>query len=204
MALLIKSSLFTGKKIHMKIFKNSSISMVGCKVKEDGSSVCKILEDYILKHAELFENDNKKDNFSIKGYETTMVNSNYSIGFKVDRSRLFDFLNKKYSFLFSSYDPAVYAAVKIGFYYNSNKEKQNGICNCPNSSCTLDKTASGKGTGNGIKQCKKVTIAIFESGNIVITGGRNIIQAKETYLYINKVIEKNAKEFALINFDDIY
>lgn len=204
MALLIKSSLNTGKKVHMKIFKNSSISMVGCKVKEDGSSVCKILEDYILTQPELFVSENKKKCFSIKGYETTMVNSNYSIGFKVDRSRLFDFLNKKYSFLFSSYDPSVYAAVKIGFYYNSNKEKQNGICNCPNSNCTLDKSISGKGTGNGINQCKKVTIAVFESGNIVITGGRNIIQAKETYLYINKVIEKNAKEFALINFDDIY
>jgi|SaaInlStandDraft_1057018.scaffolds.fasta_scaffold05971_10 hypothetical protein len=204
MALLVKSPMYTGKKIHMKIFKNSSISMVGCKIREDGLGVCKILEKYILSQPKLFTSENKKKIFSIKGFETTMVNSNYSIGFKVDRARLFDFLNKECSFLFSSYDPAVYAAVKIGFYYNSNKEKQNGICNCPNSNCTLDKTSSGKGTGHGLNQCKKVTIAIFESGNIVITGGRNIKQADEAYLFINKIIEKNAKKFALINFDDIY
>jgi hypothetical protein len=203
MALLIKSSTHTGKKIHMKIFKNSSISMVGCKVKEDGSSVCKILEQYIANQPDLFEDEKERKKFSINNFETTMVNSNYSVGFKIDRTRLFDFLNKKHSYLFSSYDSAVYAAVKIGFYYNSNKIKQNGICNCPNSNCTLDKTSSGKGSGNGINQCKKVTIAVFESGNIVITGGRNLIHAQEAYKYFNQIIKNNAKDFALINIDDI-
>ena len=203
MALLIKSPLPTEKKIHMKIFKNGSISMVGCKVKEDGSCVCKILEEFIANQPSLFEDEKERNIFSINNFETTMVNSNYSIGFKVDRTRLFEFLNNKHSYLFSSYDSAVYAAVKIGFYYNSSKEKQNGICDCPKSNCTLDKTSSGKGSGNGINQCKKVTIAVFESGNIVITGGRNILQAQKAYKYFNQIIKNNSKDFALINIEDI-
>ena len=202
-AILIKSPMGTEKKIHMKIFKNGSISMVGCKIKEDGIAVTKILEKFMLKQS-LFTSKDEKSKFRIIDFETTMVNSNYSIGFKIDRNRFFTFFQKKYNTLFSSYDPAVYAAVKIGFYYNSMKDIQDGICSCLSTSCTLKKSTAGKGSGNGDGKCKKVTIAVFESGNIVITGGRNIVQANSTYNYINNIIVSNAKEFVLINLSDIY
>ena len=76
--------------------------MVGCKIKEDGIAVTKILEQYILKQRTLFTEHSiqTKKEFKINGFETTMVNSNYSIGFKVDRDRLFNHLCKKYKFLF--------------------------------------------------------------------------------------------------------
>ena len=204
MAILIKSPMGTEKKIHMKIFKNGSISMVGCKNKEDGIAVVKILEQFILKQDTLFKSKDEKSKFRIIDFETTMVNSNYSIGFKIDRNRFFTFLQKKYNTLFSSYDPAVYAAVKIGFYYNSIKDIQDGICSCSSISCTLKKSTAGKGSGNGDGKCKKVTIAVFESGNVVITGGRNIVHAKAAYDYINDVIRSHSKEFSLINISDIY
>ena len=208
MAIIIKSPMGTGKIIHMKIFTGkttSSISMVGCKIKEDGIAVTKILEQYILKQPILFNEHSiqTKKEFKINRFETTMVNSNYSIGFEVDRDRLFNHLCKKYSYLFVSYDPAVYAAVKIGYYYNSIKDIQNGICDCPNNICTLNKSTSGKGSGNGIGQCKKVTIAIFESGNVVITGGRNINHANSAYKFINVIIENDAKYFMSINILNI-
>ena len=206
MALLIKSPMGTDKNIHLKIFtgeKTSSISMVGCKIKEDGIAVIKILEQYIIKRDELFNDKSKIKNFKIEGFETTMVNSNYSIGFKVDRDRLFNHLCTNYSYLFASYDPAVYAAVKIGFYFNLIKDVQDGKCNCPNNTCTLNKSTSGKGTGNGIEQCKKVTIAIFESGNVVITGGRNINHANSAYDFINIIINNDSRYFASINLLDI-
>lgn len=204
MAILARSPMGTGKNVHMKFFKNSSISMVGCKIKEDGLAVTKILEQYIFKKQCLFESKKDRDKFKIKGFETTMVNSNYSVGFKIDRDRLFNYLHQKYK-LFVSYDPAVYAAVKIGFYYNSIKNKdQDGICTCPGNTCTLNKSTSGKGSGEGIGQCKKVTIAVFESGNIVITGGRNIKQADEAYSYINNIFSSKAKKFALINLSDLF
>lgn len=201
MALSIRSPMGTGKVLHVKVFKNSSISMVGCKIKEDGIGAMKILEKFIQNNDVLRKINEEK--FSIGNFETTMVNSNYSVGFKIDRDLLFNFLSESYSEIFSSYDPAAYAAVKIGFYYNTLNQENDGICKCPDNKCTLKKS-SGKGSGEGIGQCKKVTIAIFESGNIVITGGRNIEQAKTAYSYINKIIEENAKSFALINLPNIY
>ena len=177
---LIPSPLGTGRKINLKIFKNGSISMTGCKIKEDGIAAIRILEQFIRKQKKLFDSVEKQKKFKILNFETTMVNSNYSIGFKIDRNLLFEFLQEQFPKLFVSYDPARYAAVKLGFYYNTMKDFQDGICPCPNNTCTLDKS-SGKGCGDGIGQCKKVTVAFFESGNIVITGGRNINHARVTY-----------------------
>jgi hypothetical protein len=205
MAILIKSPMGTNKNINMKIFTGkikSSISMVGCKIKEDGISAIHILEQYILKQKELFTNYSISD-FKINEFETTCVISNYSIKIKdekiklkFNRNKLFNFLYKKYGYLFISYDPVVYVAVKIGFYFNSNKNIQNGVCDCLHNICTLYKNS--KGNGNGIGECKKVTIAIFESGNIVITGGRNIFQTKSAYDYINIILINNLKYFSFI------
>ena len=38
--------------------------MVGCKIREDGLGVCKILEKYILSQPKLFTSENKKDFFN--------------------------------------------------------------------------------------------------------------------------------------------
>ena len=61
----------------------------------------------------------------------------------------------------------------------------NGICNC-------DEICTGKGL-NG--SCKKITIAVFNSGKIIITGGRNYKQCKEAYEFINKILQEKKDQF---------
>jgi TATA-box binding protein (TBP) (component of TFIID and TFIIIB) len=190
------------RHIYIRVFKNGSISMTGCKIKEDGIAVVKILENFIKKQKSLFSSEKERKNFEIGSFELTMINSNYLIGFKIDRNRLFEHFDTETK-LFCSYKPNIYAGVKIGFFYNSIKDEQDGVCSCPNSVCTLKKSSIGKGSGNGEGQCKKVTIAIFETGKIVITGGRNITQARAAYNYINQIIKTNAKDFSLIQISDI-
>ena len=48
--------------------------------------------------------------------------------------------------------------------YNNLYDKC-GICKC-------DCNCNGKGEGLGIGDCKRVTIAVFNSGKIIITGGK--------------------------------
>ena len=43
--------------------------------------------------------------------------------------------------------------------------------------------------GNG--NCKRITIAIFQSGRILITGGRNREQISKSYNFINRVLKEN-------------
>ena len=60
--------------------------------------------------------------------------------------------------------------------------------------------------GNG--DCKKVTVAIFQSGKIIITGAQNYSQIKEAYLFMNRVLDDNyelikREEFKLKKTDEI-
>ena len=61
-------------------------------------------------------------------------------------------------------------------HYKENYKS--GICNCSNI-C--------KGDGK-LGCCKKITIAVFNSGKIIITGGRNMTQCIEAYSFIYKIL----------------
>ena len=66
-----------------------------------------------------------------------------------------------------------------------NKEKQvTGICNC----CG---PCNGKGK-DGL--CKKITVAVFNSGKIIITGGQSYEHLNTAYDFITEIIEKNKDE----------
>ena len=47
---------------------------------------------------------------------------------------------------------------------------------------------NGKGNACGDGDCKKVTIAIFKSGKVIITGGQNKSQINESYRFISNFI----------------
>ena len=54
-----------------------------------------------------------------------------------------------------------------------------------------EKKLNGKGKGEKINECKKVTGALFESGSILITGGVSFEQVNETYNYICEFLKKH-------------
>jgi hypothetical protein len=96
-------------------------------------------------------------------------------------------LVNKYN-IFSSYEPCIYPGVNSKYYFNiSNNNEFEGKCYC-------DVYCDGKGNGDGNGKCKKITISIFQSGSIIITGARNMIQINEAHKFINKVINDNFKE----------
>jgi hypothetical protein len=86
-----------------------------------------------------------------------------------------------------SFEPGRYHGVKLEYFWNSNKTKHDGICVC-------SKHCFGKGTGHGENNCKKITIAIFESGSVLITGGISFEQINEAYNYITDILNKHKDE----------
>ena len=121
----------------------------------------------------------------IKDYNIVLINSDYYLGFEIKRNVLHELLVNKYN-IFSSYEPCIYPGVNSKFYYNEKYKdmEYRGKCYC-------DTYCNGKGTGNGNGQCKKITVAIFQSGSIIITGARNMNQIKIAHSFINKVIDDN-------------
>ena len=88
-----------------------------------------------------------------------MINSNFNIGFKVDRDKLYDLIHTK-NIAECSYDPIIHACVNIKY--------------------ECDK--------------KTVSIFVFESGSIIITGANNGKHILDAYNFINKLLCNNYKQ----------
>ena len=97
--------------------------------------------------------------------------------------------------LFTKFNPEKYRGLIIGFYWNKKKEVQDGICMCH---CKCN----GKGNGEGEGKCKKITISIFKSGSVIITGGRLIKQLEDSYKFINIVFKDNFKDIVKLSILD--
>lgn len=189
---------------NIKLFKNGNIHMTGIRCVEDGEVIINIVANEIKRIFENYENskpeidtknkklsplniiekleDIKPGNFIIR-----MFNSGFEFPFEIRRKTLHQILiNNKYNNI-CSFEPLSYPGVKLQYFYNNINDKKNGICNC-------SKMCFGKGNGIEENSCKKITIAVFESGSVIITGANMIDQIDESYLYIQKVVLENEEE----------
>jgi len=128
----------------------------------------------------------------ITKYNITLINSDFFIGFKLNRNTVYDFILNDIKLL-CDYDPCIYQGVLIKFYWNNMKSFQNGRCNCK-------KGCNGKGTGNGDGECKKITISIFQSGNIIITGKCNRFELYYIYDFIVNILKENMEKLKQLSF----
>lgn len=183
---------------NLKIFKNGNIQLTGVKDEKDVSVIVNEIINEIkniyktkpeISSTEDFINKIGFYNFHIRMINTdfkTFCDKELKEKFLIRRKVLHkllisDLYNNKCSF-----EPCKYHGVKLEFYWNKTKINQNGICEC-NNHCF------GKGSGCTINNCKKITIAIFESGSVLITGGVSFEQINDAYVYITNVF-KNHKE----------
>jgi TATA-box binding protein (TBP) (component of TFIID and TFIIIB) len=135
-----------------------------------------------------FENNKPviPDNSKIKlsNFETVMINSNYSVGFNIDRAKLHLLLKRKYN-IYATLE-STYQAVKSYYFFNTENPTQNGVCKC-DVPCFVIKEQHK----DVVPPCTQVTIAVFRTGSIIITGGCTIEQTQEAYHFINSVIKDN-------------
>lgn len=117
--------------------------------------------------------------------ETVLINSDFNVNFKIKRNILHSILKDDYKIV-SRFEPGIYPGVNNKYYFNKDylDKKFEGRCYCTNK-------CEGKGNGKGNGECKKITIAAFQSGSIIITGAReiqHIVAAKE---FITNVLKNN-------------
>lgn len=152
-------------KINMKLFKNGSIQMSGCK---SINNINIVLNKLIVRLSEIkakIENNaiiEKKfidnlENITIKDFKINMINSNYQVNMNIDRDKLYSLLNKKK--IKCSYEPCIRACVIIKYAPEEDNIDQ-----------------------------KIVSVFIFQKGNIIITGSRSKSHILSTYNYINEIL----------------
>lgn len=184
---------------NLKIFKNGNIQITGVKNKDDVSIIVNEVIEEIKRiykeYPSISLTENFKDKIGFNNFHIRMINTDFKTYCNIENTEKFlirrkilhkilisDTYNNKCSF-----EPGKYHGVKLEFFWNKEKETQDGICNC-NDNCF------GKGSGCGINNCKKITIAIFESGSVLITGGISFEQINDAYSYITSIFKNHKDE----------
>ena len=173
------------KFVNVKMFNNGRIQMTGLKSKENGINIINILIKEIQKLSEEKKSEIvDNDIIEILNTDIVLINSDFDIKFKINNEILQRIVIE--NGYYSSYEPLIYPGVNIKYYFNLER-RNNGICNC-------DRQCDGKGK-NGL--CKKVTIAVFNSGKIIITGGQKIEHLNTAYDFITNLINERKEEIMI-------
>ncbi len=176
-----KKKKMVDKYINIKLFKNGSIQMTGCRglsdfiisldmlfteLRRKMHIVNQTMDGYISK-----EFVSKIDNIKmakITKIVIEMINSNFRIDLEIDRHKL-EILLKEAN-VECVFDPSRHAGVRIK-YYNKNKDK--------------------------------ISIFVFESGSIIITGAKHKDHIIEAYEFINNIINDNREDIRKFDMEDI-
>ena len=180
---------------NIKLFKNSSMSMTGGKKHYDGLCAVIVLLNELKKYPSIFNTEEDRKMIGYENFGITLINSDFSINYNIDRMKLYELLVKEYN-MFVIYSPDIYSGVKIYFFWNKNKKYQDGICNCEN------KCYNKKNKYKTCNDCKKITIAIFQSGNIIITGANHIKQTIVAYKHINMITSMHYNNLKRLTIHD--
>ena len=124
----------------------------------------------------------------IKKFDTCMINSDYSIDCAIRRDRLYRVLVEDFG-LWSTFEPTIYQGVNTKFFWNKMRpaDAPPGICVCPT-------PCDGDGDGLSVGACKKITIAPFRTGKIIITGAKCMEQLDDAYRFMNGVFTRYASQ----------
>ena len=163
--------------LNIKIFRNGNIQITGIKEFGQGEIVLQIIEQLIR---DIYDNKDKNiittyESLCPTNFRVQLINSDYKIGFEIKRENLYNLLSSgTVSKVSCSYEPCIYPGVKIQFFWNS--KECDGVCKCVSSKSCI---------------CKKITIAVFQSGCIIITGGQLPVQIVACYEFINAILYNN-------------
>jgi hypothetical protein len=168
------------KEMNMKLFANGGIQMTGVTSSEFAVEAI----HWLLRLIDALPKSPFPE--GVKGAVTKvnvpLINTDYSIDHDIQQDNLHRILIEEYN-LFSMLEKTIYQGVNTKFYYNTHNVGT-GVCACA-------EFCKGQGTGHGEGQCKRITLSIFRTGKIIITGARTMEQIHAAYEFLNKVFVKH-------------
>ncbi len=175
------------KQVNIKLFANGGIQMTGVMSEEFALETI----EWLLRLIKTLPQSPFTDQPNIERLSTQLINTDYKIDKFINQESLHQILITEYN-LFSMLEKTIYQGINTKFFYNSNNK--NGVCCCTN-------FCKGQGNGEGDGQCKRITISIFRTGRIIVTGARQIEQIHVAYDFLNKIFDKHHEIFYEPNTD---
>lgn len=166
------------KEVNIKLFANGGIQMTGVTSEEFARAALVWLYELI----QTFPVSPFSQKVNIHRFSVQLINTDYSINRFINQDALHKLLINEYN-LFSMLEKTIYQGVNTKYFFNTSN-KQSGICSC-------QKICKGQGTGDGEGQCKRITMSIFRTGKIIITGARQMKQIETAYEFLNKVFDRH-------------
>jgi hypothetical protein len=174
------------KEVNVKLFANGGFQMTGVTTEEFSRDVI----NWMIVRVNALPEPVTTVPLELKKFAVQLLNSDYKMNAFAKRAELHKILCEQYH-LSSTLETTIYQGVNTKYYYNEDNGKvisgKKGICHCP-------KFCSGQGDGSTIGTCKKITIAVFQTGSIIITGARTRKQLDEAYDYMNDIMRVHSKE----------
>ena len=156
---------------------NQILDYINKKYREDLND---LLEIETLSPVYEFNLIDNIDQYKLNNIKIELINSDFTTNFMINNTKLNHIVKNKYK-AFSSYEPNDYPGVKNKFFWNANNKKNQGKCMC-----------TPKCVERGKKSiCVQITISVFQSGSVIITGAKSIQQIKDAYYYINTIFKDN-------------
>ena len=174
--------------INVKVFHNGGIQMTGVKTIEQGQqaqqNVVNMIRGMIEEGYEIAD----KTLLRCQSFRVCLINSDHRLGFEIRRDKFMDILASQYPHLRCNFEPCKYPGVVIHFPCqpdNDNEELTKGCCK------------GGPGPGSKI-----VTIIIFRSGCVIITGAKTYEQLEAAYTTLNNIVYTHRSEIERIPLNE--
>ena len=173
------------KELNMKLFPVGSIQMTGITDQEFAVKAAQ----WLLKLINTLPQSPFAGTAAVSDVDISLINTDYSLSHDIQQDLLHRLLMERYN-LFSMLEKTIYQGVNTKFFYNTNNNNT-GVCACKG-------FCKGQGNGKGEGECKRITMSIFRTGKIIITGARTMDQIEAAYVFLNRVFRDHAKEVLIV------
>lgn len=181
--------------INIKVFKNGSLQMTGCKDMNDFINVTNTLIRILKTGKENTQYIDSPETIGIYDAKIRLINSNFDVNYEIDKKRLADILKEQHHKYTKD--------IEIGFV--KFKYSSSGNHSCVNIKYIYE---DGAGVSDLRSQVSAPLIGgpsifVFRSGSIIITGAKNLQQIIAAYHYIQKILAKYLTQIKIVKLDPI-
>jgi len=159
--------IYDDRYLNIKLFKNGSIQMTGCKKLSDANIavnklISKLKEKLIVKTEDGFNEITfieNPDELTVTKFKIDLINCNFGVNYLINKENLYNLLTKNNVLCRLS---PIHSCVNIKYKIMINENE---------STC--------------------VSIFVFQTGNIIITGAKKAEHIREAYHYIVNFLNQN-------------
>lgn len=165
--------------VNAKLFKNGSIQVAGLRDQRSWLDVSRAMAGWLRR--ELGDDAVMTDAEVYRSLKVCMICGDFDTGVRFRPVHLLEVLRCEMPLLLTSHEACRHPAVKIKYMHNlaDPADEREGLCKCPGDCC------GGRGSGMSRKAgCRKVTVLMFHTGKVVITGAVTLQQVHDAYAFV--------------------